>query len=331
MKRFCVLILTVLLLLTACSSAPPESKLDLEELADGLYIDYDKTKIKNVSAPKRYSAEIAVYGDDEMLPFFSAQPNISKDGSHLRFEGSGESGYTHTGGGMFFGREAWNDLSIISDSFYSDKAPAPNDLDFMTLSELYDKFENDAHRFVPDMEIYETRSVTAEDFARGVAEETPPEPERGWSEPKDFYYVFARQFLDGIPVFTSNKMVGIEKYTQGPKIEAIYSEDGTEWFDIVGSAFNVIGEAPINGTFIDLAGAEQIVREIYELPYGYDQIILTKADLVYVAIYDEDDKLVLTPMWEFYHRVDFPTITKGCDLEWFRIDAYTGELFDSNS
>lgn len=319
----------VLLLFTACSSVPPESKLDFEELADGLYIDYDKTKIKNVSAPKRYYAEIAVYGEDEMLPFFSAQPNIYKDGIHLNFEGDGESGYTSTGGGMFFKRDKWNDLTRVYHNCSVDKDRPIEDLDFMLLSDLYEKFENDVHRFVPDMEIYETCSVTAGDFAKVAAENDPTDLERGWSEPKDFYYVFARQLLDGIPVFTSNKMVGIEKYTQGPKIEAIYSEDGTEWFDIIGSTFNVIGEAPINGTFIDYAGAEQIVREIYELPYGYDQIILANADLVYVAVCDEDERIVLTPMWEFYYRSNFPTITKDCDLEWFRIDAYTGELFNS--
>lgn len=321
----------VMALFTACSSAPPESDLGLEELADGLYVGYDRATVKNVSAPKRYYAEIAVYGEDEMLPFFSEQPKISQDGSRLNFEGNGESGYTSSNiGGMFYGRDRWNELSIIRKSFYSDKAPAPNDLDFMPISELHDRFENDAHRFVPDMEIYETRSVTKADFSKVTAERDPPYPELGWSEPKDFYYVFARQFLDGIPLFTTTKMVGIEECTNGPNIEAIYSEDGTEWFDITGSTYNVTDEAPINGTFIDLAGAEQIVREIYALPYGYDQIILSNVDLVYVAVYDEDKRIVLTPMWEFYCRFD-PAYTKECDLVWLRIDAYTGKLFNSNS
>lgn len=315
------------IMLTACSSAPPESKLDLEELADNLYIDYDKAKLKNITAHRPYYAEIAVYGEDEMLPFFSTSPSISKDENYLRFEGSGESGYTHTLGGMHFGRENWIDLANV---YHSCNANT-EELSFMPISELYERFENDAHRFVQDMELYEMCSITAEDFAKVAAEEEPPDLDKGWSEPKDFYYVFARQFLDGIPIFTSDKLSGIERYLQGPKIIAIYSEDGVEYFHIIGSTFNVTGEAPVNGTFIDYAGAEQIVREIYGMPYGYDQIILDNADLVYVAVYDENDRIVLTPMWEFYRGSDGPTASKDCDLEWIRVDAYTGELFISNS
>lgn len=117
-----------------------------------------------------------------------------------------------------------------------------------------------------------------------------------------------------------------DSWLNGADIEAIYSEDGVEHFDITGSTYKVIGEAPVNGSFIDYAGAEQIIRDMYEMPYGYDYVILSNAELVYVPVFDENNKIVLTPMWEFYYMYNEPTASKECDMVWIRLDAYTGEL-----
>lgn len=163
MKRLFALTLVVLLLITGGSprEIEEESELDLEKITDDLYIQYDRTKFENVAPHKPYYAEIAVYGEDEMSPFFSATPKVYEDGNYLEFENGDESGHTHRRGGMFFGRKYWTNYCRVYAYRPEEKESSVEDLDFMPLAELYERFESEAHRFIPDVEIYEVCSLTA--------------------------------------------------------------------------------------------------------------------------------------------------------------------------
>ena len=134
--------------------------------------------------------------------------------------------------------------------------------------------------------------------------------------------------MDDIPVFAGVTNISETLQYNGSEIEACYSADGTEHFTAIG-LYNVLEEAPINGTFISLSEAEQIIREQYQFPYyGYDQIILFDVDLVYTALNDDDGRMILTPVWEFYEDIwaDEISINHYFTTPWIKINAYTGEF-----
>ena len=336
MKRLLLLTLSILLLFTACSPAPlPErEELDYEKLKEGVYVDYDRSKFENVAAPKRYYAEYVTVEDSDMLFFFSEPPEIYTVMEHetfpvRRFENDIESGYYTPLGSMFFAKECWSDFSTVFSYYWANRInPSAEKLDFMTLSEVRERFADDTHRFVTDFRIYDLYAINAEDFAHVTTVRDPPFPDRGWSEPKDFYYIRARQYVDDIPLFAGvSTIINETLWYYGSDIEACYSTDGVETFHAHG-LYNVVEEAPVNGTFIDLAGAEQIIRNEYELIYPYDDMILFECDLVYVAV-SEDDRIVLTPAWEFYEDLfaDFiPHTNEYFTVPRIRVNAYTGEF-----
>ena len=318
MKKLLLLTVSVLFLFTACSiSSLAENNSESEELdyetlgyeklKDGVYVDYDRTRFENVTAPKAYYAECVTVNDSDLRSYFSLPQYHSGRGS------------------VFAGTECCNDLSILYVHRYvMGYDPLTENLDFMPLSELYTRFENDTNKFVSDVRIHDMLAITAEEFAETAAEIDPPDPERGWSEPKDFYFIRARQYVDDIPIFAGISPTNVDTlFHNGSVIEACYSEDGIEKFDARG-LYTIVEEASVNGTFIDLSGAEQIIRDQYELIYPYHDLILVDCDLVYVAVF-EGDRTVLTPAWEFYK--DY-----GPSRNWYlgsppiRINAYTGEF-----
>ena len=323
MKKLLLLTVSVLFLFTACSiSSLAENNSESEELdyetlgyeklKDGVYADYDRSKFENVTAPKAYYAECVTVNDSDLRSYFSL-PQY------------------HTGRGIVFaGTECCNDFSVIFHYRFANRLePSVEELEFMTLSELNERFANDVHRFVPDFRIYDLYAITTEEFAETTTERNPPDPERGWSEPQDFYFIRARQYVDDIPIFGGISTTGVDTlFHDGSEIEACYSKDGIENFQAIG-LYTVGEEAPVNSTFIDLAEAEQIIRDQYELIYPYHDLILVECDLVYVAIFDEEGRTVLTPAWEFYEDLYAkfgPTRDWYFSLARIRINAYTGEF-----
>ena len=316
MKKLLLLTVSVLFLFTACSPVQDlqsereeldYESLGYEKLKDGVYADYDKSKFENVTAPKAYYAECLTLNDSDVFSFFSLpQYNTGR-------------GIVHANS------ECGNDFSVIFDYRIANRLePSVEELDFMPLSELNERFANDVHRFVPDFRIYDLYAITAEEFAETTTERDPPYPDNGWSEPQDFYCIRARQYVDGIPVFHGIIPTSVDTlFHYGSEIEACYSKDGMEKFSALG-LYTIGEEAPVNGTFIDLAEAEQIIRDQYELIYPYKDLILVDCDLVYVAIFDEEGRTVLTPAWEFYK--DFGSGRHYFTNTRIRINAYTGEF-----
>lgn len=325
MKRLILSILSLALLLTGCSSkSASEPDLGLEKLTDGVYIGYDRAKFENISAPPEYFAEVLTPDETALASFFATPPQIRDYENERIFEAENEFGSCNKHGGLSYRTKDGINISIAA-GYRLDCIETPaKDLEFMPLSELYEKFEEDAGKFVDKVEIYEMTAITADEFAETAALTNPSDIEEGWCEPKEVYYIRARQFVNDIPIFTGISTTDDDtKFHNGARIEACYTPNGCEYFDFIG-AYQVLEEKPASGEFLDYNAVEQLLRETYTLPYcGYDYITFDRCELVYVAHYD-GDKTVLTPAWEFYVDVG-ATAWRDFNV-WLRVNAYTGEF-----
>lgn len=341
MKKRALLLAFVLLLFTACSSeqTSEESKLDLEELTDHVYVDYNRTKYENVSAPPVYYAEHLRPDDSALASFFSSPPKIydSKNPSYAsdrEFENESEYGCYGSHGSVSYREKnvtAAMNIYVVSEYCLEDNMSSVKELDFMSLEELYKKFDEDVHKFIDKYEIYEMTAFTADKYDEIAALARPSDLEEDWYEPRDVYYIRARQFVNEIPIFTGAYTQNPNEprmYHAGAEIEACYTKNGLEYFKISGG-YKIGEEKPADGEFVDLKGAEQIIRDYYTMPYGPEYERLYDCALVYVGVF-EGEKTVLTPAWEFY--CDYYGYELG-ERPWedlgspaIRINAYTGDL-----
>ncbi len=332
MKKTALLMVLVLLLFTACSSEQisEESKLDLEELAENVYVDYDRTKYENVSAPPIYYAQYIKPDDSALASLFVNPPKIYDDEErhHRVFENEHEHGYYWSHGGVAYRADDGLDIYEVSRICLDEDMPSVKELDFMSLDELYKKFDEDVHKFIDNYEIFEMTAVTADKFEEITTHyEDPSGIKKVWCEPKDIYYIRARQFVNDIPIFSGRTSTEVETvFRLGSEIEAGYTKNGLEFFSVSGG-YRVGEKRPADGEFIDLKGAEQLIRDYYQMPYGPIYERLYDCALVYVAVF-EGDKTVLTPAWEFYfddgRLGERPWQDLWCPAA--RINAYTGEF-----
>lgn len=332
MKKTALLMAFVLLLFTACSSAPQTSeegsKLDYEELTDHVYVGYDRTKYEDVSAPPVYYAQAITPDESVLASFFSSPPKIyvDDDGDRI-FENDSEYGRCGSHGIISYRTHDGINIYMASHFCIDDKMSSVKELDFMPFEELYKRFDEDVHKFIDKYEIYEMTAFTAETFEEITSFTEPSDIEKGWCEPRDVYYIRARQFVNEIPIFkgayTLNPNDVPAMYHAGAQIEACYTKNGLEYFDIFGS-YQIGEEKTADGEFVDLKSAEQIIRDYYNIPYPCRDTILYDCTLVYVGDF-EGEKTILTPAWEFYsnygqgswYDIGSPMI---------RINAYTGDL-----
>ena len=327
MKKLLLLTLSFALMLTGCSPAQSsESKLDLEELTDNVYVDYDRTKYENVSAQPIYYAQHITPDDSALASLFVKPPKIYDNERRNRiFENEGEYGRYGSHGIVSYRTNDGMNVYIASQICLDDDMSSVKELDFMSLEELYKMFDEDVHKFIDNYEIYEMTASTADKFEEITTLTRPSNLEEGWCEPRDVYYIRARQFVNDIPIFTGVSPTNVDTmFHNGASIEACYTENGLEYFDITGG-YQVGEEKPADGELIDLKGAEQIIRDEYAIPYGYENIVFDDVGLVYVGVF-EGDKTILTPAWEFYVEVPEHSITWKSSMVWERINAYTGEF-----
>ncbi len=330
MKKISLLLVPILVLFTACSYEQPleGSKSDPGELTDHVYVDYDRTKYENVSAPPVYYAQHIRPDDSALASFFSSPPKIYDRESDREFENEIESEYGYYGshGSVFYCTNDGTNISTASLFCLDDGMSSVKELDFMSLEELYKQFDEDVHKFIDKYEIYEMTAFTAETFEEITTVARPSDLEKGWCEPRDVYYIRARQFVNEIPIFkgayTPNPNVVPAPYHAGAEIEACYTKNGPEYFRISGG-YEIGEEKPAEGEFIDLQGAEQVIRDYFEMPYPYYDDILYDCALVYVGVF-EGEKTVLTPAWGFYFEQNGTRFGHGSPL--IRINAYTGDL-----
>ena len=337
MKKKALFLAFVLLLFTACSSEQisEESKLDLEELTDHVYVDYDRTKYENVSAPPIYYAEYIKPDDSVVASLFVNPPKIYDNenpsyASDREFENESEYGRCGSHGSVSYRVKnvtAAMNIYVVSEYCLEHNMSSVKEPDFMSLEDLYKKFDEDVHKFIDKYEIYEMTAFTADKYGEIAALTRPDDLEEDWYEPRDVYYIRARQFVNEIPIFTgtytTNSNVVPMLSHHGAEIQACYTKNGLEYLSIFGG-YKIGEEKPADGEFIDLKGAEQIIRDYYDIPYPYHDTILYDCALVYVGVF-EGEKTVLTPAWEFYnddgqgswYDIGGPVI---------RINAYTGDL-----
>lgn len=79
MRKFILLIISAILLLTACSDEPQSSsktELNYRKITKGVYTKYDPHKFDGISVPKIYAGEYEFIDPDAWCELFNSKPEI---------------------------------------------------------------------------------------------------------------------------------------------------------------------------------------------------------------------------------------------------------------
>lgn len=335
MKKIFLPIILLAVLLTACSSGETSlengsgississnnelsnpdigSENNFYVITDGVYAAYDRSKYDNISAPKIYYADYQEIEEKTFLDLFSSTPEYSEEIKGYLTDT--ERGFYSFGKdkprfyNMSYSTTAGTDCHNFGYEIFSNYSTAA-DLDFMTLNEM----KNDLVEFTNG--IFKTGiEITAYALSKkGTTLANGKKTPENWNAADEFYYIIARQSIDGVPIFVG-VVGGAHKggYTYGNAIESIYTENGMEFITIM-KPYKIKSEAPITNEFITLTKAEEIIKGMYENLLTFDEVTFLNAELVYIPVYSSGE-LMLTPAWEFSD--DFGPL--------YRINAYTGE------
>ncbi len=333
MKKFILLILSAILILTACSSntqTTSKEKLNYRKITNGVYTKYDPHKFDGISVPKIYAGEYTFINADDWSEMFFSKPEIKENYPHpneINFDNETEYGSSNISAqgsypSAIYGQKN-NSLYLVAQHYFNDPSPVQKDLDFMTLSEVSDRFENDVKKYISTDINYVVYPITKDDFNAVSSNNNFPNPTMNWTEPEDFYYIKARQAVDGIEVFTGALNYSGE-YRCGCRIEAIYSKRGIEFF-CIDFPYNFNEEIAPDREFIEFAEAEKMVADKIDEQLGHENIVIEDAALRYVSIWN-NDKFIMYPTWEFYYEfMDGVTADAMFSHPLYRINAFTGE------
>lgn len=325
------------MLLTACSNSKPSLESDLNNssissngelsapaigspennfnvIIDGVYTTYDKSKYENISAPKIYYADFQKIEEKTFLDLFLSKPTYSAETQEYLTENEHGWYTAPTDNVPYYTMSYYTTIGFdsrnLGSGIFSDYSTT-TDLDFMALGEMQTDFTK-LTSSVLQTGVEITSYALSKNGATRVGDNIKT-PEK-WSGADEFYYINARQSVDGIPIFIG-VVGGPHKggYTYGTTIEAIYTENGLEFLTIM-MPYKIKSEAPLTDEFITLTQAEEIIKGMYENLLTFKEVTLVNAELVYIPIYSSGD-LLLTPAWEFSDA--FGPL--------YRINAYTGE------
>lgn len=307
---------------------------NLEKLAGEIYISYDRSEYENVTAPKRYYADYHKIDREAFLNLFSSEPQYSEE-SQEYFTDT-ESGYIREehlpskNGNTYLSQISYctqigNDYDTIGNQICK-KYSTTLEFDFMTFDALREDFPSKTKGIVSGDLQLDVYAIDAESYLKETEyyDRTHQETQHGnsyekdWNKAGDYYYIKARQAVDGIPI--SEGLYGdLEKGTmvEGCKINAVYTKNGLEYL-YVSNPWRVEKEAPVEGEFIDLRGAEEIIKAANEDLLTSKRYILESVRLVYVPVVKAEGTF-LTPAWEFCDHM-------GAQYPVYTIDAYTGEM-----
>lgn len=333
MRKFILLIISAILLLTACSDEPQcSSKVELNyrKITKCVYTKYDPHKFDGISAPKIYAGEYEFIDPDAWCELFNSKPEIKKDNSkpdEIEFETETECGYLYVPAEQSYPAASYgqknNSLYLVALHYFNDPSPVQKDLDFMPISEVSDKFLYDIKKYISTDINYIVYPITKDDFTAVSSSEKFPDSETNWTAPEDFYFIEARQAADGIEVFTG-ALNHTGEYRCGCKIEAIYSRRGIEYLNI-SFPYKFNEEIAPENEFIEFADAEKIVANKMDEQLGHEDVVIEDAALRYVSIWN-GDKFIMYPTWEFYYEfMDGVTADEMYSHPLYRINAFTGE------
>ncbi len=337
-----ILVLALCMGLTACNGAGQSensaysehsvisdnsSTVEYEKLTENIYIAYDRSEYENVSAPKCYYAEFQKIDDRPFFDLFSRAPEYSENGQYYftdnEMGANASISFKRKNGSetmfnMSYCTQAGSDYDTAVSTVY-EQYSATEEFDFMTRDALKEAFLNKISGFLMAEIEFNIYAIEAESYLKEAEnfDSRSARPKENWSEPADFYYIKAFQIVDGIPVFEGN-CGDYEKGTlvDGCSISAIYTENGLEFIKII-TPWTVKSEVSVEGEFIDLRRAEEIIKAGDENLLTSKKKTLEAVRLVYVPIVKAEGT-VLTPAWEFYDHM-------GLYYPLYRINAYTGE------
>lgn len=300
-----------------------EDTKNLEKLAGEIYIKYDRSEYENVTAPKRYYADFHKIDQEAFLNLFSSEPQYSEEAgtyftdteigynteNRMPLKGGQTSFYN-----MSYSTQTGNDYDTAANQS-CEKYSLTREFDFMTRDALREDLLSKTKGIISGDLKFDAYAIDAESYLK-EAENYDFEKES--MEADDYYYIKARQVVDGIPICESIHG-DFEKGTllEGCRIKAVYTKNGLEYLS-VSCPWRVDKEAPIEGKFIDLRGAEEIIKAENENLLTSKKHIIESVRLVYVPLVKEEGT-VLTPAWEFYDHM-------GSLYPVYAIDAYSGEM-----
>ncbi len=296
---------------------------NLEKLAGEIYIKYDRSEYENITAPKRYYADYHKIDQEAFLNLFSSEPQYS-EGSGTYFTDT-ESGYNTENrmslkGGqtsfynMSYSTQTGDDYDTAANQNCK-KYSLTREFDFMTRDALREDLLSKTKGIIPGGLQFDSYAIDAESYLK---EAENYDGKKEWMGANDYYYIKAQQMVDGIPICESmHGDFGKGTLMEGCRIKAVYTKNGLEYLSVL-CPWRVDKEAPIEGKFIDLHGAEEIIKAENENLLTSKKHIIESVRLVYVPLVKEEG-IVLTPAWEFYDHM-------GAQYPVYTIDAYTGEM-----
>ena len=282
---------------------------------ESLIRDSENVKFKYANTKNEQNA-VGVYGytkaetsKENFLNLFSGQPKCEEEtipnGFREEYALGDESGvimernenlsvqYNTSQGESYF--------SVEYDAQFPDER---TEFNFISREEISDKLASTIHELLEINIQTKIDAVTAERFSKDVEahikaiaelDDNPPTADK-YGTPADFYLVTFVQTIENIPV-------------NGTYGHAIFTADGMEFMDVFNTV-NVSEKETVSDAFINLDGAEKLLKAKYDLLFLNEPVEVESGELIYII---NDGKL--TPAWEF-------TFADGI-IEYY--DAYTGK------
>ncbi|MCM1166149.1 MAG: hypothetical protein NC299_15865 [Lachnospiraceae bacterium] len=289
-------------------SAENVSNINAARDSENVKFKYEKpqTEQKPVGIYNYAAAEIS---QDSFLKLFSGEPTCEKEtfpiGFRDEYSCADEEGVIMNRNGLlsvdYNTAQGFNCFVIA----HGEEDPDRNtEFDFISRNEIAEKLTETVKNLLGiDIRIT-IDAVTAERFSRDAAEyvkalaelnDNPPNVEK-YGTPADYYSVSITQVIEGIPI---DGMTGA----------AVFTAAGMEYLSFY-APMKVLEKVGGGDSLIDLDGAEQLLKNKYDMLFLDSPVEVTSGELTYIV-----NESKLTPVWKFNF---FGGLT-----EYY--DAYTGK------
>lgn len=277
--------------------------------SENVKFKYDKPQTEQISADIYNYVNVEV-SKESFLNLFSGDPSCEKEtfqnGFREVYTFGDESGAILNRDGILEGvnYNTPQGFSYLAVEDGTKSADETSEFDFSSRKEISEKLTSTVKGLL-GMDIkLEIDAVTAERFSKDVEthikyaaqlDDNPPTANK-YGTPSDFYLVSFVQSIDGITV-------------EGRFGNAVFTVNGMELL----SVYNPVKTAekiPETNTFINLDGAEKLLKSKYDMLFLDEPVEVESAELTYII---SDEKL--TPAWKF----EIP----GGVTEYY--NAYTGK------